>query len=149
MRRLLGRLAAPFRRRRRVREVRRAAADWRQRREELKATFLEFARASGKPHDLRWAGCEWNGPVRLAREQDSGLLTAFAAIVVRFEAIEGGEMEEAEAVGLPRDAAAVFQFHDGWRTSGQALFNMTPAESIARLGDQVTPVDPAGEEFPV
>jgi len=77
----------------------------------------------------------------LARERATGLLTAFAGVVVRFEAVEGGDMEEVEAVSLPRDAAAVFHYDGAWGTGGRALFNMTPDEAIERLQDQFEPVD--------
>lgn len=149
MRAFLARLTAPLCQRSNRRELRRAAADWRSRRDELKATFLNLARASGMPHDLFWSACDWTGPVRLARERATGLLTAFAGIVVHFEAVEGGEMEDVEAVSLPRDATAVFQFRNGWQTAGQALFNMAPSDAITRLGDQIISVDPVGEEFTV
>lgn len=123
------------------REVRRAVAEWERRKEELQARFLELARASGKPAGLRWAGCEWTGEVRLARERATGLLTALAGVVVRFEAVEEGEMEGMEAVSLPRDATAVFHSQGGWGTGGRALFNMSPDDAIERLGEQFEAVE--------
>lgn len=137
MRRLLHSLLGPARRR----ELARALAEWDRRRPELEARFLNLARASGKPHGLRWTDCEWTGPVRFARERATGLLTAFAGVVVRFEAEEGGGMEGVEAVPLPRDATAVFHYRRGWGTGGRALFNMSPADALERLHDQFEPAE--------
>ena len=78
------------------------------------------------------------------REVESGLLTAFAAVEIRFEAVEGGDMEEVEAVGTVRDAAALFHYKDGsWGTGGRALFNMNPADALERLNDQYEPIEAA------
>ena len=72
------------------------------------------------------------------------LLTAFVAVNIRFEAIEGGDMEDVEAVGLLRDAAALFHYQTGsWGTGGRALFNMNPADAISRLNGQYEPVEVA------
>lgn len=130
-------LLAPLRRR----ELSRAVAEWDRRRPELQVQFLLLARASGKPQGLEWLACEWTGPVRFARERATGLLTAFAGVVVRFAAEEGGGMEGVEAVPLPRDATALFHYRRGWGTGGRALFNMSPDDALARLTDQFDPVN--------
>ena len=76
-----------------------------------------------------------------ARDRKTNLLAAFAGINIRFEAIEGGDMEDVEAVSTIRDAVAVFHFHAGtWGTGGKALFNMNPAEAIDRLVEQFEPL---------
>ena len=63
------------------------------------------------------------------------------AVNIRFEAIEGGEMEDVAAVGNIRDAAAVFHYQNGtWGTGGRALFNMNPKDAIERLQKQFAPV---------
>ncbi|MEK6248535.1 MAG: hypothetical protein N2C12_10180, partial [Planctomycetales bacterium] len=53
---------------------------------------------------------------------------------ISFEAIEGGGMEEVEAVSNLRAATAVF-FMDGdrWDTRGRVIFNLEPAEAIERF----------------
>jgi hypothetical protein len=69
------------------------------------------------------------------------LLTAFVAVNIRFEAIEGGDMEGVEAVGILRDAAAVFHYRKGlWGTGGRALFNMNPEDALERLVGQFEPI---------
>ncbi|MBM84312.1 MAG: hypothetical protein CMJ78_27465 [Planctomycetaceae bacterium] len=110
-------------------------------REQLEAKFLDLARAAGKPRGLRWTNCDWNSDVTFGRAVDSGLLTAFVSINISFEAIEGGDMEDVEAVGLLRDAVAVFHFRNGgWGTGGRALFNMNPNDAIERLQGQFEPI---------
>jgi hypothetical protein len=111
-------------------------------RETLEAKFFDLARQLGKPRDLVWIDCDWQQSVTFARDAQTGLLTAFAAVNVRFEAVEGGDMEGVEAVGLIRDAAAVFHFKDGtWGTGGRALFNMNPEDAVTRLKDQYIPLE--------
>ena len=87
------------------------------------------------------------GRLRVVRQcdirsrQDIGILTAFVGINIRFEAIEGGEMEGVAAVGTIRDAVAVFHFHQGsWGTGGKALFNMNPQDALVRLESQFRPI---------
>jgi hypothetical protein len=48
------------------------------------------------------------------------------------EAVEGGGMEEVEAVSNLRAATAVFSFDEKtrWTTDGRAIFNLNPAEAI-------------------
>jgi len=118
-------------------EVDQAMDRFRMQREQLEAKFLDMARDIGKPRGLRWVNCEWNSGVSFARATDSGLLTAFVSINISFEAIEGGDMEDVDAVGLLRDAVAVFHFQNGgWGTGGRALFNMNPEDALQRLEGQ-------------
>jgi hypothetical protein len=100
-------------------------------RERLEAKFLDMAAASGKPRGLRWKDCDWASEVRFARDRTTGQLAALVAVTIRFEAIEGGDMEHVPAVGNLREATAVFYFSRGqWHTSGKALFNMNPDEAL-------------------
>jgi len=131
----------PMRRVLRRREVERALRSFRTQREQLEARFFDMASSLGKPRDLRWLECDWQNAVTFARDTESGLLTAFVAVNIRFEAVEGGDMEDVEAVGIVRDAAAVFHYRKGrWGTGGRALFNMNPADAVARLQGQYEPV---------
>lgn len=118
-------------------EVRRATEEFKIRREQLEARFFDMASSGGKPRGLKWLDCEWLPEVTFARDRASGLLTAFVAVNIRFEAIEGGDMEEVEAVSTVRDAAAVFHYQKGsWGTGGRALFNMNPSDAVIRLEAQ-------------
>lgn len=125
----------------RRREEQWAIQTFRIQREQLEARFFDLARSLGKPRGLRWEDCDWQKTVTFGRDVHSGLLTAFVAVNIRFEAIEGGEMEGIEAVGTIRDAAAVFHFRNGhWGTGGKALFNMNPADALERLQGQFEPL---------
>jgi hypothetical protein len=112
--------------------------------------FLKAASATGKPRGLRWNSCEWEDLCLFARHRPSGQLTAFQGVTIHFEAIEGGDMEGVEAVGMPRNATAVFYFDRGqWQTAGRTVFNLNPAEAIERFkGEydpcQITPIRSQG-----
>ena len=58
------------------------------------------------------------------------------------EAIEGGGMEDVEAVGNLRAATVVFRL-DGpeWRADGRALFNLNPAEAIAHFHRELETIE--------
>ena len=128
------------------RDARRAIVLFRQRREMLEAKFFDLAQSLGKPRGLKWLDCEWFDNVTFARDKSSGLLTAFVGINVRFEAIEGGDMEDVAAVATVRDASAVFHFHHGsWGTGGKALFNMNPQDALDKLVGQFEPVSKRSE----
>lgn len=125
------------RRQQRPNEVQQAIRLFKLRREALEAKFVELAAARGIPRGLLWVRCDWKPEVSFARDLELGLLTAFVGVQIYFEAIEGGEMEEVEAVGHFREASAVFHYQHGvWGTGGKALFNMGPAEAVTRLAGQ-------------
>ncbi len=125
----------------RQRETVRAMQLFRVQREQLEAKFADLAARQGKPRGLRWTECDFQDEVAFGRDLQSGLLTAFVSVHISFEAIEGGDMEEVEAVGLLRDAAALFHFRQGnWSTGGRALFNMNPVDALERLNGQFEPV---------
>src|SRR5262249_30495204 len=115
----LGLLARPLRAWAERHEAERARQSFKRQREVLEARFFDLAAASGKPRGLRWIDCAWLASVTFARDRQTGLLTAFVAVNIRFEAIEGGDMEDVAAVSNIRDAAAVFHYQRGsWGTGG-------------------------------
>ncbi len=123
------------------REAERGRRAFRLQREALEAKFFDLAAVSGKPRGLRWVDCDWLETVTFARDRQTGLLTAFVAVNISFEAIEGGDMEDVAAVGNIRDAAAVFHYQKGhWGTGGRALFNMNPNDALDRLQGQFEPL---------
>jgi hypothetical protein len=122
----------PYRILRQEKALGRARREFHLRREQLEAKFVERAGESGKPRGLRWVDCDFDNDVTYARDRRSGQLSAFVAMTISFEAIEGGGMEEVEAVGNLRAATAVFSFDEKrqWYTEGRAIFNLNPAEAI-------------------
>lgn len=128
----------PWRARRRVAEYVKARREFHQRRERLEAKFLQLAGACGKPRGLRWVNCDFDDDVAYARDRQSGALCAFVAVTISFEAVEGGGMEEVEAVSNLRAATAVFSHINGhWMTEGRAIFNLNPTEAIAHFRDDL------------
>ena len=106
----------------------------------LAAKFLPAAAASGKPRGLRWTSCELNGPAVFAIDDSSRTLYALVAATISFEAVEGGGMEDVEAVGNLRSATAVFLHRGEWRTDGRVIFNLEPREALGRFQSTLRPV---------
>ena len=101
------------------------------RREMLEAKFMTLAAASGKPRGLTWMDCDFDNRVAFARDRHTRQLRALVAVTIRFEAVEGGDMEDNPNVGNLRAATAVFRFDEGqWMTDGRAIFNLNPQEAI-------------------
>jgi hypothetical protein len=122
----------PMRKRARENQLERARRDFHHQREHLEAKFFHLAAASGKPRGLQWVRCDFEDAVVYARNRNSGELNAFVAVTIGFEAVEGGGMEEVEAVGNLRAGTAVFRNASGrWATDGRAIFNLNPAEAVA------------------
>ena len=128
----------PIRARLRESELARVRREFHRQREHLEARFFRLASDSGKPRGLEWVRCDFDDDVTYARHRQSGELSAFVSVTIGFEAIEGGGMEDVEAVGNLRAATAVFRVERGhWATDGRALFNLNPAEAIAYYQDNL------------
>ena len=114
-----------------------AAARFLRQREHLEADFLHAAAHSGKPRGLRWKSCEWAPEIVFARDKKSRDLTALVGVTIQFEAVPGSDMEDLPAVGNLRHATGVF-FLSGrqWRTTGRAVFNLNPAETLEHFKQQ-------------
>lgn len=135
----------PIRARMRDHELARARRDFHRQREHLEARFFHLASGSGKPRGLEWVRCDFEDDVLYARHRQSGEISALVGVTIGFEAIEGGGMEDVEAVGNLRAATAVFRVEGSrWATDGRALFNLNPAEAIAYYQDNLELV---GQEF--
>lgn len=118
-------------RRRREQKTNAAIETFYRRREWLEADFVTAASATGKPRGLRWANVDFENGVTFARDRGNGQLRSFVGVAISFEAIEGGGMEDVEAVSNLRTATAVFRFTgDQWVTDGRTLFNLGPAEAV-------------------
>src|SRR5690348_10387517 len=112
-----------------ARRARRAAAEFRQNRKPLESQFFSAASTSGKPRGLSWKQCAFQDNLTLARDRANGELVALVAVTIGFEAVQGGGMEEVEAVGNLRAATAVFTNDGrGWTTQGRVVFNLEPGE---------------------
>lgn len=103
-------LRGPLNRRRLAAEYSQARRTFHPQRERLEMKFLQLASKSGKPRGLRWVNCDFENGVAYARDRQTKALCAFVGVTISFEAVEGGGMEEVEAVGNLRAATAVFRF---------------------------------------
>jgi hypothetical protein len=128
--------------RQQVRSLALARQTFQRRREWLEAEFVTHAEASGKPRGLRWMNCDFADGVSFARDRRTGCYRALVGVTISFEAIEGGDMEDVEAVGNLRAATVVFRL-DGpeWRADGRALFNLNPEEAIERYRQDLEVVE--------
>jgi hypothetical protein len=103
-------------------------------RQSLQNQFFETAARSGRPRGLRWVECVFLGEPVFAHEPGTGRLQALVEVEIGFEAIEGGGMEEVEAVSNIRAATAVFRREqDRWTTDGRTVFNLGPQQTIAHF----------------
>lgn len=125
------------------REVRRQALDgFAARLPALETEFLAAAAATGKPRGLRWTSCRLEGAPTFAADRVNNELYALMAATVSFEAIEGGGMEDVEAVSNLRAATAVFVHRNGeWTTDGRVVFNLDPAGSLNHYRESLAPVE--------
>jgi hypothetical protein len=77
----------------------------------------------------------------LGRDRANGEIVGLVGVTIGFAAIEGGGMEDVEAVGNLRAATAVFT-HNGrqWATQGKVIFNLEPREVLERYGESLVPI---------
>ena len=123
---------------RRVRQVEREFA---RDRKALESKFFQDASRSGKPRGLAWKQCAFQDGVLLGRDRANGEIVGLVGVTIGFEAIEGGGMEDVEAVGNLRAATAVFT-HNGreWTTQGKVIFNLEPREVLERYRESLVPI---------
>lgn len=128
--------------RRVAREIReeRARELFQLQRELLEAKFLELARSAEAALGPQWTDCEFEGEALFARHVKSGQFVAFVEVTVHTET-SANPNELADAVGVNRQATAVFHYdHGQWGTSGRTLFDMTPPEAIEHFRGQYAPL---------
>jgi hypothetical protein len=124
-----------------ARRVRRVEREFARDRKQLESKFFQDASHSGKPRGLAWKQCAFQDAVLLGRDRANGEIVALVGVTIGFEAIEGGGMEDVEAVGNLRAATAVF-IHNGraWTTQGKVIFNLEPREVLERYRESLDPV---------
>jgi hypothetical protein len=121
--------------------VRRALQQFARDRPALETAFFQAASATGKPRGLAWKECGFQPGLLVARDRANGRLVGLVAVTIRFEAVEGGGMEEVEAVGNLRAATAVFNWNGReWTTQGRAVFNLEPRDVLERYRDSLDPI---------
>jgi hypothetical protein len=124
-----------------ARRVRRVEREFARDRKALESKFFQAASLSGKPRGLAWKQCAFQDRVLLGRDRANGEIVGLVGVTIGFEAIEGGGMEDVEAVGNLRAATAVFT-HNGreWTTQGKVIFNLEPREVLERYRESLVPI---------
>jgi len=124
-----------------ARRVRRVEREFERDRKDLESKFFQDASRSGKPRGLAWKQCAFQDGLLMGRDRANGEIVGLVGVTIGFEAVEGGGMEDVEAVGNLRAATAVFT-HNGreWTTHGKAIFNLEPREVLERYGESLVAV---------
>ena len=118
-------------------QVARARELFRLQHERFEEMLLTAAATTGKPRGLTWASCAITGDAVLARDTGRGKIAAFVPVLVGFEPVPGGDMEDVPAAREPRPATAVYTFSRGhWHTDGRVVFNLNPLQAVERFGTQ-------------
>jgi hypothetical protein len=124
-----------------------AIGDFLARRETVTDAFLPAAASLGKPRGLAWQSCDFHDAVEFALDRATGELYALAGVTIAFSAVEGGGMEDVEAVSNLRCATAVFVHRDGaWISEGRTVFNLEPAEAVLQFRETLERL-PSGAEL--
>lgn len=124
-------------------QIERARELFRLQHERFEEMLLKAAAATGKPRGLTWVGCEITGDAVLARETGTRNIVALVPVVIRFEPVEGSDMEDVPAAREPRPATAVFTFHRGhWHTDGRIVFNLDPRQAAGHFSKRFTVIEP-------
>lgn len=131
-----------WRKQQKVARIKLAMLEFGEQRDRLEREFLQAAEATGKPRGLRWKQCDLRPGQLFAIDPQREELYALAGATISFEAIEGGGMEDVEAVGNLRFATAVFAHRQRrWTTDGRVIFNLEPQQALERFQNQLVPVD--------
>ena len=121
-------------------QIERAREFFRLQHERYEDALLAAARATGKPRGLHWLGVAIVGEAVLARNA-AGAIVALVPVVVRFEPVEGSDMEQVPHAREPRVATALFTFRRGeWHTDGRVVFNLNPKQAQDHF--RLAPIDP-------
>ena len=108
-----------------------ACRDFHRQRERLEVKFVQLGIIHAKPDGPRWSDCFFDDDVAYARNRSTGELSAFVAVAIEMEDLDGHVPHAPGAIGNLRNATAVFRFDgDHWETDGRAIFNLTPTEAI-------------------
>ncbi|HEY3789265.1 MAG TPA: hypothetical protein VGL71_10435 [Urbifossiella sp.] len=122
-------------------QIERARELFRLQHERFEEMLLKAAAATGKPRGLAWVHCEIIGAAVLARNSSKSIV-ALVPVVIRFEPIEGSDMEDVPAAKEPRTATAMFDFIRGhWKTDGRVVFNLNPEQALTHFGKRLTLIE--------
>ncbi len=111
-------------------------------RETLQKSFFQVCSESGRPRGLSWKDCKFEEDIKFVIENHSLNLHTLVPVIISFEAIPGGPMEEMEAVSNLRVGSALFvHTGDQWATRGDVIYNLSPDEAFQHYHDNYTALD--------
>jgi hypothetical protein len=111
-------------------------------RERLEFRFSQLAAQVFRPRGLDLADCDFEDEVSFARDRHNGRLRAYVAVTIRFQAIEGGGMEDNPNVNNLKAGSAEFRLDaSDWGTDGKVHFNVNPVEAIQRYQQELEMVE--------
>ena len=114
------------------------------RQSELTRSWFDGAARSGSPRGLTWTSWIADGEVLHAKDTASCLPLALVPVVVQFEPVEGGGLDDVPQAREPRAVVAVFRWdRRTWVPDGRAIFNLTPLQVIGRSGGRWVIQQPA------
>jgi hypothetical protein len=107
-------------------------------RERLEAKFVQLAAAHGSPDAPQWSDCMFDDDVSYVRNRTTGELSAFVAVTISSDNLDGAIHGAADAVGNLQAGTAVFRFdNDHWVTDGRAILNLSPSEAVRHFNSEV------------
>ena len=110
----------------------------------LLQAWFDGAARSGLPRGLTWTSWIEAGEAVRATDLANGQLLALAPVVVQFEPIVGGGLDDVPQAREPRAVVAVFRWtRRTWVPDGRAIFNLTPVQVLGRSGGRWVIQQPA------
>lgn len=115
-------------------EVTRARRTFPAQKDLVQNEFYRIASASGKPRGVRWKELQWGQQTEFLRHRQTAQICVLIGVTIRFEAVEGSDMVHVEAVNDPKNATAMFVYHQGqWHPTEKAIFNLNPDEAAEQF----------------
>ena len=109
----------------------------------LAESYRRHAMDEGRPHGLLWLKCQIAGEPILVTDRSTASPLALASLFVDVEPADGSGLEDVAAARTSRTVTGIFAYEGGeWKPTGRALFNLVPAEVVARSNGRYVPLDP-------
>jgi hypothetical protein len=103
------------------------------------AAFLAAVPARG----LKLVEATPSGEAVFVRDSTSNRRVALLPLIAEVEPAEDAGLDDVAAARMPRPVTAAFEWVKGeWKPTGRTLFNLAPADVVARSGGRYVPLDP-------
>jgi hypothetical protein len=105
--------------------------------------YFRYATSAGTARGLKWVRAEFVGEPLFVTDRRTRTTAALASLAVEVEPAEGSGLDDVPAARIPRTVTATFVFENAaWKPTGKPLFNLVPADVVARSGGRYVPLDP-------